>query len=147
MDKNKIIAEIIVHHKQTIDAINNAYQVNSVAADIDEESVLDKEDYSRQNEATGMKLAFKDKLLHAKNELSFVEANANQTFNEAVPGSVIQSETEAFYLGVSFKQFEIGGIKVYGVSKDAPIYKQFVNKKVGDTFEINNQKHAITMIN
>ena len=146
MDKKRIVAEIIAHHESTISEINKAYRANTGAADIDEESVLDREDYSRQNEATDMKMAFKDKLIHAKNELSFVVSHAEQAYTDVTPGAVVQSDTEAFYLGVSFKSFEIDGFKVFGISKEAPIYKELMNKQVGDTFELNNQKHTINKI-
>lgn len=47
-----IIQEVVAHLEATINDINTAYQASSGASDIDEESVLDKEDFSHQNQAT-----------------------------------------------------------------------------------------------
>ncbi len=146
MNKDRIIKDIVTHLEATIKDINTAYQANAGAADIDEESVLDKEDYSHQNEATDMKLAFKEKLIHAKNELNFVQGHAEQSFTEAKPGAIIQSDHEVFYLGIAFKSFEMEGIKVFGVSQEAPIYYELMDKREGDTFEINGQQHIIKSI-
>lgn len=94
-----------------------------------------------------MKMAFKDKLIHAKNELDFVLGHADQTYSEVKPGAIIQSDQEIFYLGVSFKPFELDGKKVYGISPEAPIYHELLDKQTGDNFEINGQEHTISTIN
>lgn len=62
------------------------------------------------------------------------------------PGSVVETENGYYFISVPLGEIDMeSGSKVYAISTEAPIYKEFEGKKEGDSFkfrdgEVNIQK-------
>lgn len=116
-------------------------------ADIDEESVRDREDFSHQNEATDLKSALKNRLGPIKAGLEYLDRHADLNSNTSEEGSILVSKNLIIYLGLSFENIERDKQQdIIGISTKAPIYNGLVGLKAGDTFKMGEQTVTVQSI-
>ena len=62
-------------------------------------------------------------------------------------GSLIETENNYYFISIPLGEVQMeSGSKVYAISTDAPIYKEFEGKKEGDEFKFNDQKVKVVKI-
>lgn len=116
-------------------------------ADIDEESVRDREDFSHQNEATDLKSAFKSRLVPVKAGLEYLDRYDGFNSHISEEGSILVTENLIIYLGLSFENIERNNQQdIIGISTKAPIYNSLVGLKAGNTFKLGEQSVTIQSI-
>lgn len=63
------------------------------------------------------------------------------------PGCVIETKNRYYYVAVPLGEISMeSGSKVYAISTDAPIYKEFEGKKAGDKFQFQDKEVEILNI-
>ena len=126
--------------------LNSSIDSANSMADIDEESVLDREDYSHQNEATEMKDALKNRVSLVKKALDYLERHQNKSLTNAAEGAIINTSSLIIYLGLSFDTIEKSPKNILGISTHAPIYSSIDGLGVGDDFLLDGKKITIEAI-
>lgn len=89
--------------------------------------------------------AYLDRVRGMKETLANLDRNHR---SEVVrPGSLIETENSYYFVSVPLGEIQMdSGSKVYAISKDAPIYKEFEGKKEGDAFTFHDKKVKIVKI-
>jgi hypothetical protein len=147
MDKAIILSKIIDEHQKVIDNLKASVERYKTASDMDEDNTLDPDDYARQTEAKDMQLRFEQKLKAAKQKLQFLEDSKKETKEEIEPGTLMETDKNFIFVGVSVPVVKYEGKEIICFSEDAPIYKSIKGKKIGDIFEIGENKFEIKKIN
>lgn len=55
-------------------------------------------------------------------------------------GSVVVTDKGTFFISASIERFEVGGLKVFGLSAKSPLFKAMQGKRKGDTFTYNGMQ-------
>jgi transcription elongation GreA/GreB family factor len=78
-------------------------------------------------------------------ELDFLKQmkTADNHFSEVSLGAIVKTDKMTFFPSVSLEEFEVDGDKLFGISREAPIYKEMLGKKKGDSFSMNGQNYKI----
>lgn len=77
-------------------------------------------------------------------EMEKLERIETESLHDVVHlGSVVVTDKFKFFVSVSIERFKCGGEDYFGVSTLAPIYKAMEGKKVGESFEVNDNRFLI----
>ena len=147
MDKALILSKIIDEHQKVIDSLKASVERYKTASDMDEDNTLDPDDYARQTEAKDMQLRFEQMLKTAKQNLKFLEDAKKENKEEIEAGTLVETDKNYLFVGVSVPAFKFDNKDVISFSEDAPIYKNVKNRKIGDIFEIGKNSFEILKIN
>lgn len=81
----------------------------------------------------------------AKNEMDLLNKMlvADIPLDSAVLGAVVVTDHKTFYPSVSVENFEVEGKSIFGISRNAPLFKEMDGKKVGDTFSFHEYDYKI----
>lgn len=146
MDKAFILSKIIDEYQKVIDNLKSSVERYKHESDIDEDNTLDPDDYARQNEAKDMQFRFEKMLKETKQNLKFLEDSKTDFKDNIETGTLIETDKNYLFVGVSVPVFKVENKEVISFSEDAPIYKNVKNKKIGDIFEIGKNNFEIKKI-
>jgi len=146
MKRKDILQQIIKMQTETIENLKRSVEDYRTAADLDEESTHDPEDFSHQNEAKDMQLRFEKSMNSAIQNLQFLEEEIEKTHDEVENGSLIETDKNYLFIGVSTPVFQIDGKEVVSFSDDAPVFENIKGKNIGDQVVIGDQKLTIQSI-
>ncbi|NOQ70531.1 MAG: hypothetical protein GQ574_00930 [Crocinitomix sp.] len=130
--------EIVTDFKVRIDDINGVeYITDEDQHDLDQMS-------ANQSNKTLIAMLTKE-WEFAKNELDFLNKMvvADSPLDSAVIGAVVVTDHKTFYPSVSVESFNVGDKAIFGISKNAPLFKEMEGKQVGDTFSFNDYDYLI----
>ena len=144
MDMKQQVKEYIINdQKQRISELKQLLDNIQAQSDIDEASVIDPEDLTRQSEATDMRLIQQTRLVEAEDELLFMETISNDSTEKVGLGNLVTTDTFVYYIGMPCQPFQLGGKDVVGISTHSPIYASMVGKEKGDKFSFNDNTYSI----
>lgn len=144
--KEEIKNRIIEIEKEELKGLKNMFTTYNQAADLDEESTLDPEDFSQQDQSRESARSLEIRINRAKMALdSFVNLDFGAK-SEVEPGALVLTDSINFFIGISATMFEYEGEKYIGINVEAPIYSALQGAKAGDEVEFNNQKYKIKEI-
>ena len=146
MNRKDIINKIIEEQKKVIESLESSVERYRIASDIDEESTHDPEDFSRQTEAKDMQLRYEKMLRNAESEMSFLEKETELSHDTAENGSIIETEQNFYFVGISVPIIKLKEKQIISFSEDAPIFQSMKGKKVGDEVKIGDNKEVISSI-
>lgn len=146
MNRKDIINKVIEEQKKVIESLESSVERYKIASDLDEESTHDPEDFSRQTEAKDMQLRYEKMLGNAENDLNFLENEIENTHDSAENGSIIETENNFYFVGISVPTIKIKNKEIISFSEDAPIFKNIEGKKAGDDFKMGENKQIILTI-
>ena len=147
MDKVKIISAIIEEQQKVINGLKSSAERYKSEADLDEDQTQDPEDYSRQNEAKDMQLRYEKLLLTAQKNWNILEKAKSENYTEIEIGTLIETDKNYIFVGISLPVFKYEGKDVISVSEDAPIFKTLKAKKIGENLEFGKNSFKILKIN
>ncbi|MEX2565957.1 MAG: hypothetical protein WD431_08450 [Cyclobacteriaceae bacterium] len=86
-----------------------------------------------------------DELNFVVEELDFLnQMKTDQNlFEEVTLGAIVKTDQMTFFPSVSIEYFEVEGKQLFGISRNAPLYKEMKTKKKGDGFSFNGEKYKI----
>lgn len=147
MDKSKIISAIIDEQEKVINNLKSSVERYKTESDLDENQTLDPEDYARQSEAKDMQLRYEKLLKIAKQNLQILEKSTSEVHTEIEVGTLIETDKNYIFVGVSVPVFKYAEKDVISVSEDAPIFKTLKSKKTGDAVEFGKNTLKIISFN
>lgn len=62
------------------------------------------------------------------------------------PGAVVLTNKKNFYISVGIEEFEVDGIKIVGLSPQAPLYEGMIDRKAGEKFSFRGTTYKIKEI-
>ena len=147
MDKVKIISAIIEEQQKVINGLKSSAERYKSEADLDEDQTQDPEDYSRQNEAKDMQLRYEKLLLTAQKYWNILEKAKSENYTEIEIGTLIETDKNYIFVGISLPVFKYEGKDVISVSEEAPVFQNLKSKTLGDTLELGNNNFKIISFN
>jgi hypothetical protein len=147
MDKVKIISAIIEEQQKVINGLKSSAERYKSEADLDEDQTQDPEDYSRQNEAKDMQLRYEKLLLTAQKNWNILEKAKSENYTEIEIGTLIETDKNYIFVGISLPVFKYEGKDVISVSEEAPVFQTLKSKTLGDTLELGNNNFKIISFN
>ena len=147
MKRDLIIEQLIAEQRKVIESLQQSVNQYRTASDMDEESTHDPEDFSHQSEAKDMQLRYEKLLGDANQNLVFLENEKEMLHSEIENGSVVETDKNFLFVGISVPVFKIGDKEVISFSEEAPIFAKLKGKKIGDTVEIGDNKLIIQSFN
>lgn len=147
MNRKTIINRIIAEQKKVIDNLSTSVKRYSVASDIDEESTHDPDDFSQQTQAKDMQLRYEKMRNEAEHQLHFLEGELKETHEKIEAGSLVETDKNFIFVGISVSVFEVEGKEVISFSERAPIFEQIKGKVKGDAIKIGENSFIIQSIN
>lgn len=146
MNKKQIHQLIIEQQEHLIHELTQYLEELNGVADLDENSSLDIDDYSRQTESMDMVNRTNVQLEHAKSDLNKLRDYMEIKHESVVPGSLIETELNWFFVGVSTLPFKAEEKQVIGISVDSPVYTAMFSKQKGDSFSVGGHKYKILAV-
>lgn len=147
MNRKDIISKIIKEQNEVIESLKQSVERYKTASDIDEESTHDPEDFSNQTVAKDMQLRFESMLSEAEQNLHFLENETEITHTDIENGSLIDTDKNFIFVGVSVPVFEAEGKQVLSFSEKAPVFETMKGKLVGDIVKVGEDSLKIQSIN
>ncbi|WP_114782307.1 hypothetical protein [Botryobacter ruber] len=72
--------------------------------------------------------------------------NATKQNHEVTLGSVVLTELQNYFIGVSLGEIKVEGDSFYAISGMSPIYKAMAGKTTGDTFVFRDKAYKILQV-
>lgn len=63
--------------------------------------------------------------------------------DEVILGSVVVTDKMNFFVSASIEQFEVDGIKVFGLSTESPLFQEMKGRRKGEKFSFKDQEYKI----
>lgn len=146
MERTEIIERIIEEQKKIIDNLQESVNRYKSASDMDEDDTSDPDDYARQTEAKDMQLRFEKMLNEASHNLSLLEGEKEMSHTEIENGSLVETDKNYLYIGISVPVFNVEDKEVISFSGDAPVFKEIKGKKAGDQVKIGESSLKIISV-
>ncbi|TXF75904.1 hypothetical protein [Chryseobacterium sp.] len=146
MDRKEIFERIIEEQKKIINSLQESVNRYKSASDLDEDDTSDPDDYARQTEAKDMQLRFEKMLSEATKNLNFLDSEKEMSHTEIENGSLVETDKNYLYIGISVPAFKVQDKEVISFSEDAPVFKEIKGKKAGDQVKIGENSFKIINI-
>lgn len=146
MNKSDVKAKMVAAQKSLIEDINALITSLDTTANLDEETTLDLEDFSQQEEANTLKQIHMNHLSAAQVDLSFLEKINVQPTDTVGIGALVETENASYYISISTPLFHENGKNLMGLSIQSPLFNRMKGKKAGDSFEFANHTYHILSI-
>jgi len=146
MNRKDILNKIIDEQNKVIESLQQSVDRYKTASDLDEESTHDPEDFSNQTVAKDMQLRFEKMMAQAQRDLDFVESETKTQHTDIENGSLIETDKNYIFVGISVPVFEVDGKEVMSFSEKAPIFEEIKDKAVGDKMKIGKDSFKIDSI-
>ncbi len=141
--KESIKNKIIEIEKEELNGLKKMYNVYAEAADLDEESTLDPEDFSQQDQSRDSAKNLEIRINRTKMALdSFLNLDFGAK-TEVEPGALVLTNSLNFFIGITSAMFDFEGKKFIGLNLDAPIYAALQGAKAGDDVVFNGKEYKI----
>lgn len=141
--KEIIKNQIIEIEKADLTALKEMYASYVEAADLEDESTPDPEDFSQKTQNQESALGLEVRINRQK---QMIDSFLNLDFGpkeKVEPGALVLTETLNFFIGITANMFDFEGKKYIGLNTEAPIYTALQGSKAGDVVEFNGQKYNI----
>lgn len=146
MNRKDILNKIIDEQNKVIESLQQSVDRYKTASDLDEESTHDPEDFSNQTVAKDMQLRFEKMMAQAQRDLDFVQNETKTQHTNIENGSLIETDKNFIFVGISVPVFEVDGKEVMSFSEKAPIFEEIKDKAVGDKMKIGKDSFKIESI-
>ncbi|ADX68376.1 MULTISPECIES: hypothetical protein [Weeksella] len=150
MKKTHIRKEIIDHlielKRNEIKKLEESHKIYAESADLDEESSLELDDFSQQNQSTDAARNLQLRIDREKDLLNQFINLKPELVPEITEGNVVFTDKVNMVIGLAFKDFEWNGKRFVGISTSAPIFEALVGKRENDTLNFNGIDYTIEEI-
>ncbi len=143
MKRPDIIQLIIEEQQKIIDSLEESVERYRTASDLDEESTHDPEDFSQQTQAKDLQLRFEKMLAEAEHNKTFLEKEKENIHTEVGNGSLIETDKNWMFIGISVPVFKVGKKELLSFSEKAPVFDSIKGKKEGEKIKIGENTFEI----
>jgi hypothetical protein len=146
IDKLQLQKAMLTMYETIIHDLREELKAKDSLANMDEDNTLDPEDFSNQTESREMKMLLQKQLDKALFDYEKVKNIDFSEKTEAGVGALVTTDMFNFILGVATTPFLFGNMQVVGVSTEAPIYRNLLGRKVGDSFQFSGNQYNINQV-
>ncbi|MDO5509500.1 MAG: hypothetical protein Q4F57_02275 [Weeksellaceae bacterium] len=145
--RKEILDAVIAHQTKLIENIKFAIDTMDTTTDLDEQDTIDMDDLSRQSDLQEDKMKMQEKLTFEQSELRYVRNFLTiDSMEEFDKGAVVETDKAIFLVGFAFTPIAHGKKKIFGISANAPVFKNNLGKKQGDSLQLGEVSHTIEAI-
>ena len=141
-----ILNKIIQEQNKVIRSLQQSVDQYKAASDMDEESTHDSEDFTNQSIAKDMQLRFEKMMTEAVRNLNFLEKEKEITHTEIENGSLIETDKNYVFIGISVPVIKVEDKEVISFSVKAPIFEEIKGKNSGDIVKIGDNSFKIQSV-
>lgn len=147
MDKNTIKLALVKLEKHHIDEAEMKYDEFLSGNLIVHSEIVDEDDQSHHRQSIEISDELDSRTHIHIDYLDRIKDISFEPTDVVKPGAIVSVNGRCMIVAVPKAPFVIDGRHFIGISTDAPIYKCLAGKKAGDTFEFNNKKFTIEVVN
>jgi hypothetical protein len=148
--KRDVLQAAIEKHKTVIDDFQARIDSLLESEPVVNESDLEYGAQSQTAEAIITKVnPLGDQLLFANQELKLLYdmlAHKDDVHDRVELGAIVVTDKDTFFVSASIERFTADGRSVFGLSTEAPLYKEMEAKKEGDSFTYGKTTYTIKEI-
>lgn len=141
--RKEILNIIIKHQEELVENLKKSLETYETSTDLDEESKIDLDDKSHQADVQEIKIRVQEKLKMELNDLDEIKSLENQNATDIQRGAVVQTDECIYFIGFTFAPILTNEFQIYGVSLEAPAFKNNMGKKKGDEMILGNEFQKI----
>ena len=143
--KKKVMVEAIKHQESIVSDFRQRIQEIRDGEQQPQDEPQEYDQQGQENESALVINRLARELNFVIEELDFLKQmkTADNHFSEVSLGAIVKTDKMTFFPSVSLEEFKVDGDKLFGISRDAPIYKEMLGKKKGDSFSMNGQNYKI----
>ena len=144
--KHRIIDACIEKQQRLFTDFRDRIETLLEPSGLGNEEEFDNNELSQMSQKTDEVVALNNELRFSLQELETLEQLKKEIHEqlEVLPGAVVVTNDETFFVSVSTENFEVDGKKFIGVSAQSPFYHAMKGKKKGDSFSFNQRSYRIT---
>lgn len=144
--KKKVLDAAIKKHQSVVDDFTLSIREMRASQGIVNEDEMDLSQQAYNTEMFQMSNQIGDRLAFANEELKLLfdmTSTIGTIHNNVQLGSVVVTDRDIFFVSTSIEEFEVDGLKIFGLSIDSPLFKSMEGKKKGDRFGYNYGEYQI----
>ena len=144
--KKKVLDAAIRKHQTVIDDFRGGIKEMLSSEGIVNEDEMDLTQQEFNTEMVQKSNRIADQLAFANEEMKLLYDMASTigTTHKAIQlGSIVVTDRDIFFVSASIEEFEVDGIKFFGLSTESPLFKVMEGKKIGDRFSHNYGDYLI----
>ena len=144
--KEEIIQKLIEEQEQVIADLNKTIEDRNAAADIDEETTRDADDFAQQEVNKDFVRRFQEQITIGHEDLATLKSykfKKNESFSK---GALIEVKEFYVLVGSAAHNVEYKNKKVVCMSLEAPAFALNEGKKVGDNMTMGSKESKIISI-
>lgn len=148
IDRTAVLDAVASQLKERIQAsLDELQALQAGNADNSKSTAGDKHDTERamvhmEMENLSKRLDHERRLLHELEQLTKQPTSAEKVSS----GSIITTDRGVFLIGAAFGRMQVKGQFITGISIQSPLGKQCINKKTGDSIEVNGNIFTVLSI-
>ncbi|RZS97645.1 hypothetical protein [Cecembia calidifontis] len=144
--KKKLLEAGIRKHQSVIDDFKKSIKELLGGEGLVNEEEMDLSQQSFNTEQVQKANAIGDQVAFANEEMTLLNnmlPSIEDIHDQVTLGSVVVTENRIFFVSASIEEFEVDGIKVFGLSTQSPLYQEMKGKKKGDKFSFKDNHYTI----
>ncbi len=144
--KKKVLDAAIKRHQTVIDDFRLAIKEMLASEGITNEDEMDLTQQEFNTEMVQKSNRIADQLAFANEEMKLLYDMAPTIgciHNTVQPGSIVVTDRDTFFVSASIEEFDVNGMKIFGLSTESPLFKSMEGKKKGDLFSHNYSDYRI----
>lgn len=131
---------------ELIDELKESIKSRNQSADVDEDSALDVDDFSHQEQTKDFVRRLAEQLEVAQGELAELLAVKGSKHDEVEVGAMIETKDIYFLVGPSISNAKYGDKKIVCISENGKAFHDNEGLKKGDTLKLGDKKIKILNI-
>lgn len=144
--RKEILDIIVQNQQQLVNNLHKALDTYETTTDLDEESTIDLDDQSHQANVQELKMEMNQKLKMEENDLKHIKSLRLRDASEVQEGAVIETKEAVYFIGFTFAPIKTENKTIYGVSLEAPVFKNNEGKKKDDKLVLGDKEQKILNI-
>lgn len=144
--KKKVLDAAIRKHQTVIDDFRAGIKEMLTSEGIVNEDEMDLTQQEFNTEMVQKSNRIADQLAFANEEMKLLYDMASTigTIHNTIQlGSIVVTDRDTFFVSASIEEFEVDGMKFFGLSRESPLFKAMEGKKNGDRFSHNYSDYRI----
>ena len=144
--KKKVLDAAIKKHQLVVDDFRLSINEMLASQGIVNEDEMDLSQQAYNTEIFQKSIEIADQLAFANEELKLLfdmTSTIGTIHNNVQLGSVVVTDRDIFFVSAGIKEFEVDGLKLFGLSMESPLFKSMEGKKKGDRFGYNFGEYVI----
>ena len=146
MKKDEIFEAIRRQLETSVEELRKSMEGYKAASDLDENDTRDMEDFSQQDESKEIERQLQVQLDNAQDALGRFDELTGGKVNTGRAGTLIETNHNIFFPGISFPSIQIGNKEVLGISFGSPAFTVIDGAGEGESFKLGEKEYKVLKI-